>query len=176
MISGKLINLAKPSLLILGAVVLFFSASQVSAANSPNALTNKAETAGVAKAKGVKRSLNRTLTRKMNAKLAKLVTACGCTAAALQDSDGFGSCLKGCLASWGVNPANITACAGVCVVAGTGNPVGIGLCAACVGTTEWIVGGCAMKCVWGGISWEQGLVKNQSPRQRSRSRGSRVIT
>ena len=174
MISRKLTGLAKPSLLILSAVVLFLSASHAFAANSPNALTSKAETAGVAKAKVGKRSLNRTLNRKTKATLAKLLTACGCTAAALQDGDGFGSCFKGCLGAWGINPTTINLCAGSCIAATTGNPIAIAFCASCLGTTEWIVGGCAMKCAWGGIAWEQGLVKNQLPRPRSRSRGSQA--
>src|SRR5437588_1856235 len=75
-------------------------------------------------------------------KLAKLpAKGCGC-AFAPDDDSGFGSCFKGCLGSWGVSATTLTACGVVCA---SDNLVG---CAICAGVSEWIVGGCAMKCAW----------------------------
>lgn len=64
------------------------------------------------------------------------------------DLEGFSGCFAGCLRSWGLDYKSGTACGTLCVAAATGNPVAIVGCAACLGTAEWIVGGCAMKCVW----------------------------
>ena len=61
---------------------------------------------------------------------------------------GFGGCFTGCLRSWGVDYKSGTACGAICVAAATGNVVAVAGCAGCLGTAEWIVGGCAMKCVW----------------------------
>ena len=73
---------------------------------------------------------------------------CGCVAAPQEvDEFGFGSCFKDCLSRWVSNTA-LTICAGACIAAGTGNPIGIIGCAACLGISEWIVEGCSLKCVW----------------------------
>lgn len=89
------------------------------------------------------------------ANLAELASkGCGC-AAAQNGQDDFGSCFSGCLATWHVNQTTVLACGGTCSVAGTGNPVAIGLCAACLGVGEWIVAGCAMKCVYAGIGGKE---------------------
>src|ERR1051325_3786485 len=89
------------------------------------------------------------LSRRARARLANQVSrGCGCSLAQPQDS--FGSCWRTCLNSWGISTTTIVACAGVCVGAGTGNPVAIAVCAGCVGTGEWVLAGCAAYCVWGG--------------------------
>ena len=75
----------------------------------------------------------------------------GCGCGIVQDDlDGFGSCFKNCLSSWGINQTTVIACGVTCTAAGTGNPIGIALCAGCLGVGEWIVAGCAMSCSWGG--------------------------
>jgi hypothetical protein len=89
------------------------------------------------------------LSRRVRAKLAKMLST-GCRCALAEDDFAFNSCLGGCLASWGVSTTTLLACGGFCVGAGTGNPVGIALCAGCLGTAEWVVAGCAMYCAWGG--------------------------
>ncbi len=79
---------------------------------------------------------------------------CGC-AVAPDGLDGFGSCFNQCLTDWHVNQTTILACEGTCAAAGTGNPVAIAFCAACLGVGEWIVAGCAMKCVYAGIGGKE---------------------
>jgi hypothetical protein len=76
-------------------------------------------------------------------------STCACSCRVNQDEFDATGCFGSCLRSWGVNVTNGTYCVGVCVAAGTGNPVAIGVCAACLGTAEWIVAGCSLKCVWG---------------------------
>src|ERR1051325_6096345 len=82
--------------------------------------------------------------------LAKLASSgpkgCGCLAAQEDDLSGFGSCFRDCLSRYVSNTA-LTICAGSCIAAGTGNPIGIILCAACLGIGEWLVEGCSLKCV-----------------------------
>ena len=94
--------------------------------------------------KGVRRD-SRTLS-KQRSKTLRPVSSNAC--ATIQEYGGFGGCFGGCLRSWNVNYGTGTTCGAVCVVAATGNPVGIGVCAACLGTAEWIVAGCSLKCVW----------------------------
>ena len=77
-----------------------------------------------------------------------VVKGCGCTLAPQDGDDAFGNCWQRCLNRSGISTTTVIACGGVCVSAGTGNPVALGLCAACLGTGEWIVAGCAMYCVW----------------------------
>lgn len=79
----------------------------------------------------------------------------------VQDGEAVGS-FASCLSAWGINSTTITVCAGACVAAGTANPVGIAVCAACLGTAEWIVVGCAMRSVWKAVvSPEGGSVKGR---------------
>jgi len=81
--------------------------------------------------------------------LAKLAASgpkgCGC---ALEDTEGPGGwpCLSDCLVSYGVTVATVAACAGACVAAGAGNPVGLWFCAVCVGVGDVIMFACSMKC------------------------------
>lgn len=95
------------------------------------------------------------------------------SACAIQDADGFGSCFGGCLRSWGVNYGSGTTCGAICAVAATGNPVAIGVCAGCLGTAEWIVGGCAMRCVWSSSVLEE-LVEGPVAKGRTRTRQLRA--
>lgn len=92
-----------------------------------------------------------------------------CNCAAVDELEGsFTGCFSGCLSAW-VDSKTAAACAATCVAAGTGNVVAIGLCAACVGTGEWIAGYCAMKCVWGGhaFSTDSGAISKRRTRPRS---------
>jgi hypothetical protein len=84
--------------------------------------------------------------------LAKLANSgpkgCGCVAAPQEmDEFGFGGCFKDCLIRWTSTTA-LAICGAGCIAAGTGNPVAIAICAACLGVEETIVAGCAMRCVW----------------------------
>lgn len=110
------------------------------------------------------------LSRRARARLANLVSrGCGCVT---QDASGLGACWRTCLSSWGVSTTTILACAGFCVGAGTGNPVGIALCAACLGTGEWIVTGCALYCAWGSTGGHGILLQDPQARLRHRSTNS----
>jgi hypothetical protein len=86
----------------------------------------------------------------------------------LQDLDGFGGCFGNCLRAWGVNYGSGTTCGAICAIAATGNPVAIGVCAACIGVAEWIVAGCAMKCSWDSsfVPIVEGPVSKSLPRPR----------
>jgi hypothetical protein len=97
--------------------------------------------------RGDRKTLARTAS-KQSAKTPRQLANCSCTCAVVQEFAGFGTCFSNCLKDWYINQATIIACAGACVGAGTGNPVGITVCAACLGTGEWIVAGCAGKCFW----------------------------
>jgi hypothetical protein len=84
--------------------------------------------------------------------LAKLASSgpkgCGCLAVPQEMYEfGFGGCFKDCLIKYS-NATVAALCGGACIAAGTGNPVAIGACAACIGIEEWIVAGCSLKCVW----------------------------
>lgn len=91
-----------------------------------------------------------------------------CNCAVVNDLEGtFTLCFTNCLSVW-VDSKTAAACAATCVAAGTGNVVAIGLCAACVGTGEWIAGYCAMKCVWGhAFSTDSGPISKRRTRSRS---------
>jgi hypothetical protein len=108
--------------------------------------------------------------------LAKLASSgpkgCGCIAAP-QDVElsGFGGCFYNCLARW-ANTTAIAICGGGCIAAGTGNPVGIGICAACLGIEEWIVAGCSLKCVW--FSSKNIVPKMPPNSRRSQSRNANL--
>jgi len=144
----KTTNLAKPVLLILCALAFPLSASRA-AANSKNETAAKVTTI-VVNRKEMKATLLRIISRKArtNPKFAKALSAtCGC-ALVQDDEDAFGSCLKNCIAGWGVNYGSLLACGATCGAASTGNPIFIALCAGCLGTAEWIVAGCALSCVW----------------------------
>ena len=99
---------------------------------------------------------------------------CGC-AVAQDDADGFGSCMKRCLTGYGIPASVALACGGACLSAGGGNPVGIGICVACLGTEEYIVAGCAMYCAWspylgGGGGGRDIILKNLSGHRRTSTR------
>lgn len=92
-----------------------------------------------------------------------------CNCAMVNDLDGsFTGCFSTCLGSW-VDSKTAAACAATCVAAGTGNMVAIGICAACVGTGEWIAGYCAMKCAWGGAAFSTDAARFSKRRTRSRN-------
>ncbi len=110
----------------------------------------------------------------VKAKLAKLVPkGCGCDGA--EDDSDFGSCFSNCLSTWHVNQTTVLACGVTCTAAGSGNPVGIALCAGCLGVGEWVVAGCALNCVYrgsgggGGVGELLGKNLNHRPLKRSRS-------
>lgn len=90
-----------------------------------------------------------------------------------EEFGGFGGCFGGCLRSWGVNYGSGTTCGAICAVAATGNPVAIGVCAGCIGTAEWIVAGCAMKCVWSSSFLEE-MVEGPVAKGRTRTRRLRA--
>lgn len=153
----------KPFLLVMSAVVLSFSATVSAPAKSAedsiektkqfvsvNVSIDDPKVTRTVNAPVLKRQLTRLVERKVkaNPKLAKsLCVPCSCTAVP-DYADGFGSCFSGCLQAWGISYGTVLACGGICAVAATGNPVGIGVCAACLGTGEWIVAGCALRCLW----------------------------
>lgn len=88
------------------------------------------------------------ISRHLRARLANMLArGCGCAA---EEFDNARSCWTACMSSWGVNATTIIACTGTCVAAGTGNPIGIALCAACLGVGEWVAAGCALSCAWSG--------------------------
>ena len=70
-------------------------------------------------------------------KLAKL-PATGCSCAAPLDEEG-GRCFTNCLEDWGISSFTIIGCAAACAI----SPIA---CAACIGTAEWVVLGCAIYC------------------------------
>lgn len=138
-------NFVKPTLLILYAVVLSLSASSAARANSGTNASAKVATSK-RNSSEVKRTLLPIIDRKgkINPKLAKALSACGCSVEA-QEQGGFGSfkaCLWNCLQGAGISAATLTACAVVC---SGGNLVG---CAICLGVHEWVVLGCGQYCAW----------------------------
>jgi hypothetical protein len=185
MICRRVTSFVKPALLVLCAVVFAFSASRATGANPRNNATPKLNTIvrnsnAVLNTREAKRNLLRMIIRKAktDSKVATLLKSCGCPVSP-QDAEGFfGGCFRNCLASWGISYGSLITCGGVCAVAATGNPIAIGVCAGCLGTAEWIVGGCAMNCVWGRrIAFEESWVKNRLPRSRSRgTRNARLST
>jgi hypothetical protein len=110
------------------------------------------------------------LSRRARARLATLVSrGCGCALA--QDQDVFGSCWRTCVMSWGVSYSTIVACGGSCIGAATGNPIAIAVCAACVGTSEWVLAGCALYCSWGSGGGGHGILQ-QDPQAKLRHRST----
>jgi hypothetical protein len=102
--------------------------------------------------KEAKRILVHMISRKgkvISKRAMRLPAACSC-AVAPDELDGFGSCFGNCLRGWGVSYGSLITCGGICALASTGNPIGIGVCAACLGTGEWIVAGCALNCMYSG--------------------------
>lgn len=158
MTSSKVKNLVKPALLTLCAVAFSLSAFySTSAKNRTKTASNTATTVRDAGATAVNareaRRLLRTISRKakLSPKLAKaMMTACGYNVAP-QGSDVFGSGFRSCMQSWGVSYTSLVACGAICAVAASGNPIGVAVCAACLGTAEWIVMGCLLKSVWSAI-------------------------
>ena|SRR5688500_15206632 len=115
---------------------------------------------------------SRTLKEKSKALRVGASKACACACPLVQDlAGGFGSCFSDCLYSAGVTREKAAACLTICVAAGTGNPVGIAVCAACLGIGEWIAGYCGLKCAWNStFSPDDGPVS----RRRSQPRSKRV--
>ena len=113
---------------------------------------------------------SRTLS-KLRSKTLRHLSSKAC--ATIQELSGFGGCFGGCLRSWNLNYGTGTTCGAVCGLAATGNPVAIGVCAACVGTAEWIVAGCAMKCVWSSSFLEE-LVDGPVAKGRTHTRQIRA--
>jgi hypothetical protein len=164
----SLTSLAKPPLLVLIMIFLCFSASATPAAKSRTSArpdSRKLESKSFTNAKGLKRYLFRIVGGK--GKKLKAVSACYC-AAAPEEWEAWGGCFKGCLTSWGLSYGSATTCGGICAIAATGNPIGIGVCAGCLGTAEWIVAGCAMSCAWarGGNTWLE-QVRDSPPTRRT---------
>lgn len=96
----------------------------------------------------------------------------GCGCGLVPDDDDFGSCFKNCLSSWGINQTTVLACGATCTAAGTGNPIGIALCAGCLGVGEWIVAGCALSCTWHPGGGHIGDVLGKNLKHRPSSSGS----
>jgi hypothetical protein len=138
--------------------------------NFPMNLGTSGSGARVVNAKEAKRILIRLISRKGKGNAAANLSA-PCTCAAAQDwgSFGFGGCFRSCMTSWGVSYGSLITCGGVCALAMTANPIAIGVCAACVGTGEWVVAGCVLNCVGGGGRW--GYLEEAKSR-RARTRGS----
>ena len=100
---------------------------------------------------------------------------CGCGLVP-DDEDGFGSCFNNCLSGWHINQTTIIGCGGVCISGGSGNLVGVALCAGCLGVGEWIVAGCAMNCVWrGGGGGNIGDVLAKNLKHRASPSGSAQV-
>jgi hypothetical protein len=166
-------SLIKPALLILSGVVLLVSMTPTTNAKPKPNLTSSLGTSGSAahlvNTKEARRILIRLISRKAkgNLKAAANLRAAGNCAVAQDGWGGFGGCFRSCLASWGVSYGSLVTCGAVCGLAATGNPIGIGVCAACVGTGEWIVAGCALNCIGGGGRWGY-LEEVKSHRARTR--------
>jgi hypothetical protein len=108
--------------------------------------------------------------------LAKLANSgpkgCGCLAVPQEmDEFGFGGCFKDCLGKW-TSVTLLLFCGGACIAAGTGNPIAIGVCAACLGIEEFIVAACAQKCVW--FSTKNVAPKMPRDFRRSETRGGKL--
>jgi hypothetical protein len=149
-------SLVKPTLLILSGVVLLLSITGATNAKPTTNLRSNLRPSGsdanFINMKAARRILVHVISRKGKAiskRAVRLPAACSC-AVAPDELDGFGSCFGNCLRGWGVSYGSLITCGGICALAATGNPVGIGVCAACVGTAEWIVAGCAMNCMYSG--------------------------
>jgi hypothetical protein len=111
---------------------------------------------------GSARHVNRRMVSKMLRHVRSKASICS-----VQDGGTAGATFGDCLRSWGINSTTIAGCVGICVAAGTGNPVAIGFCAACLGTGEWIVAYCAAKGLLGGvIAPVEGPVASKRPRLR----------
>ena len=167
-------SLVKPALLISFGVIFLLSMTRSTnakpKANLPANLITSNSAAHSADAKEARRILIRLINRKAkgNSKATvRLPAACNC-AVAPDDADGFGSCFGGCLQSWGISYGSLTTCTAICGLAATGNPVGIAGCAACLGTAEWIVMGCSLRCLYQDSRW--GLL-DQVKSRRLRTRG-----
>jgi hypothetical protein len=164
----------KPSLLILSGVVLLFSMTGATNAKPKLNFPSKAGTspgAGYLSAKEDKLIPTGVVSRKgktSSKRALRLPAGCSC-AAAPDEFGGFGSCFRSCLTSWGVSYGSLITCGAVCGLAASGNPVGIAVCAACVGTGEWIVAGCVLNCIGGGSRW--GYLEEVKSRHRARTRG-----
>ena len=119
---------------------------------------------------------NRRTSLKQKLKTRNLSKACNCNCTMLQEQfGGFGSCFNSCLERWGVNTQRILTCSGFCVAAATGNPLGIVACVTCLGTSQWIVEGCALKCAWGhAFDTDNGAVvkRRSQPRNNKRAPGA----
>ena len=155
---------------VLFALLLSLSASTVSAAESQPGAAARVNHVVVGSrnftnAKKLRRYLIRIIGSK--AKKIKAVSSCSC-AAVPEEWEAWGGCFKGCLTSWGISYGSATTCGGICAIAFTGNPVGIAVCAGCLGTAEWIVAGCAMSCAWarGGNTWLE-QVRDGRPNRRA---------
>ena len=153
--------------LLFGFAVLFVSLFVVSIETQAKVLSMNSGKREVKASSTSTKGKSRTLRR-------ALCKPCNC--AAVNDLAGnFSGCFSGCMGAW-VDSKTAAACAATCVAAGTGNVVAIGLCAACVGTGEWIAGYCAMKCVWGASAFSIESEAISKRRTRSRSpRGTELI-
>jgi hypothetical protein len=147
MIQRRVRNYLKPVVLMLCAAAFTLSLSSAIVAKSRrdakvNAMV--ANSKSVVSAKDVKRNLLRMISRK--AKNSSGQTGCR-WAVVMQEVVGPGSRFRNCLQDWGISYGSLITCGGVCGLAATGNPIGIGVCAACLGTAEWIVAGCALEAI-----------------------------
>jgi hypothetical protein len=110
---------------------------------------------------------SRTAKEKSKALRRSASKACACSM--VDELDGGGSCFSNCLVSWGVTREKAAGCLTVCVAAGTGNPVAIAVCAACLGTAEWIAGYCGLRCAWNSaFAPEDGPISKRRSQPRTR--------
>jgi hypothetical protein len=164
-------SLVKPALLILSGAVLLLSMTQATNAkpklNFPSNAGTNGSGAGYLSAKEDKLSPTAVTSRKTKSgsrRAVRLPAGCSCNAAP-DEWGGFGGCFRSCLQGWGVSYGSLITCGGVCGLAATGNPVGIAVCAACLGTGEWIIAGCALNCIGGGGRW--GFLEEVKSRHRT---------
>lgn len=89
----------------------------------------------------------------------------------VQDLEWGSSCFFNCMYNAGVTREKMAGCFAICVGAGSGNPLAIAVCAACVGVGEWVAGYCGLRCAWGhAFAMEDGQIS----RSRSHPRNKRV--
>lgn len=141
--STRLTNIVKGAVVISFVAVFSLSAASMTRANSRgNALTKMASVKR--NPREVKRNVLKAINvkGKINPKLLKALSACGCSLEELGGLGGFKTCVWSCLEGSGLSVASLTACAIVC---SGGNWVG---CAICLGVHEWVVLACTQYCAW----------------------------
>jgi len=107
-----------------------------------NGLLSSNGSAKASRTNATAKSRSSVLTRatKTRSNLAKTICErCAC-APTPEDLEGFGRCLKGCLADVGVSPVMVTLCGATCAFGA------VPLCAICVGVSVAVLEACVLGC------------------------------